>query len=316
MNELPALLAEGLVKRFGDRDAVRGVDLAVPAGRVLALLGPNGAGKTTTVRILATLLRPDAGRAWVAGHDLTARPDLVRESIGLTGQYAALDGNLSGREHLYLIGRLLDLSRAAARRRAAELLASFDLDAVAGRLVRTYSGGTKRRLDLAAGLVGRPAVLYLDEPTTGLDPRSRNTLWQTVRGLAAQGTAVLLTTQYMEEAEALADEVVVMDGGRVIASGTSASLRATVGGTSLRVTPAPGSDPALIGAALQRAGLGPTATGEDGVVSLPITDQRQLSRAVRALGDDATPIAGIETRVPGLDEVFLALTGAGAGDRP
>jgi oleandomycin transport system ATP-binding protein len=310
----PALLAEGLVKRFGDREAVSGVDLAVPGGGVLALLGPNGAGKTTTVRILATLVRPDAGRAVVAGHDLLRRPDLVRTSIGLTGQFTALDDNLSGREHLHLIGRLLDMSRSDARRRAAELLAGFDLDGVADRLVRTYSGGTKRRLDLAASLVGRPAVLYLDEPTTGLDPRSRNGLWDRVRELAAHGTAVLLTTQYMEEAEALADEVVVMDGGRVIASGTSAALRAAVGGTALRVTPAAGTDPALIDAALRRAGLGPAATGADGVVSLPITHQDQLSRAVRALGDHATPIAAIETCVPGLDEVFLALTGAGPAD--
>jgi daunorubicin resistance ABC transporter ATP-binding subunit len=312
----PALLAEGLAKRFGGSDAVRGVDLAVPAGRVLALLGPNGAGKTTTVRMLATLLRPDAGRATVAGHDLLRRPDLVRASIGLTGQYAALDGNLSGREHLYLIGRLLDLTRAGARRRAAELLARFDLDAVADRLVRTYSGGTKRRLDLAASLVGRPAVLYLDEPTTGLDPRSRNGLWQAVRDLAGAGTAVLLTTQYMEEAEALADEVVVMDGGRVIASGTSDALRAAVGGTALRITPAPGTDPARTVAALHHAGLGPAATGDDGVVSLPITDREQLTRAVRALGAGAAPIAGIETRSPGLDEVFLALTGTGAAAPP
>jgi len=304
--------AEGLVKRFGDTRAVDGVDLEVPAGTVLGLLGPNGAGKTTTVRMLATLLRPDAGRAWVAGHEVSRRPDLVRESIGLTGQYAALDANISGRENLYLIGRLLDLSRRRAWARADELLDRFGLSQVANRLVRTYSGGTRRRVDLAASLVGNPVVLYLDEPTAGLDPRSRNTLWDTVRELVRQGTTVLLTTQYMEEAEALADAVVVMDSGRIIASGTSVELRAKVGGKALRVRPGLGTPVSAVAMALTNAGLGPVAT-DDEVVSLPLTDDEQLSRAVRALGDRGLSIAGIETHMPGLDEVFLALTGAAPG---
>lgn len=307
-----AIRAEGLMKRFAGTCAVDGVDLEVPAGSVLALLGPNGAGKTTTVRMLATLLRPDAGHAWVAGHEVRQRPDLVREAIGLTGQYAALDANISGRENLYLIGRLLDFSRRRARERADELLDKFGLTGVADRLVRTYSGGTRRRVDLAASLVGHPAVLYLDEPTAGLDPRSRNSLWDTVLELVKQGTTVMLTTQYMEEAEELADTVVVMDSGKVIASGTSVELRAQVGGKALRVRPGWGTQAQEVAAALVSAGLGPVATDED-VVSLAITDDEQLALAVRALGACGLAIAGIDTYMPGLDEVFLALTGVTPG---
>ncbi|HWG98567.1 MAG TPA: ATP-binding cassette domain-containing protein [Pilimelia sp.] len=306
------ILVSGLVKEFAGTRAVAGVDLEVPAGTVLGLLGPNGAGKTTTVRILATLLRPDAGRAWVNGHEVTERPDLVREAIGLTGQYAALDANISGRENLYLIGRLLDLPRRRARERAAELLERFGLTGAADRLVRTYSGGMRRRVDLAASLVGDPAVLFLDEPTTGLDPRSRNGLWDAVRDLVRQGTTVLLTTQYMEEAEALADAVVVMDGGRIVASGTSVELRSRVGGKALRVRPGPPTPPAAVVAALTAAGLGPAAV-EDDVVVLPVADDAQLSAALRALGEHGVSVAEIGSHMPSLDEVFLALTGATPG---
>lgn len=308
---MAAIRAEGLVKHFGDTRAVNGVELEVPAGSVLGLLGPNGAGKTTTVRMLATLLRPDAGRAWVAGHEIGRRPDLVRESIGLTGQYTSVDAGISGRENLYLFARLLNLSRRGALSRVDELLDLLDLTKVADRLVSTYSGGTRRRLDLAASLIGHPKVLYLDEPTTGLDPHSRNGLWDIVRDLVGQGTTVLLTTQYMTEAEELADEVAVMDGGRVIASGTSMELRARVGGKVLRVRPGPQVSSSAVVSVFVAAGLGPAGVEEkDGVVSLLITSDDQLTRAIAVLGAVSLPLASIETHIPGLDEVFLALTGA------
>ena len=235
-----AIEAEGLVKRFGDTTALDGVDLAVPRGTVLGLLGPNGAGKTTAVRILATLLRPDAGRALVDGHDVVADAGRVRASIGLTGQYASVDDALSGRQNLLMIGRLLDLSRRDARARAAELLEWFDLTAAADRPARTYSGGMRRRLDLAASLVGRPSIIFLDEPTTGLDPSKRGDMWGVVRSLLDEGSTVLLTTQYLEEADALADEITVIDHGRVIARDTPDGLKRIVGGQTLTVHP---SDP-------------------------------------------------------------------------
>src|SRR3954471_13410353 len=229
---------EGLVKRFGDTRAVNGVHFVVPAGQVVGLLGPNGAGKTTTVRMLATLVQPDEGRAFVCGYDVVRQPQEVRRLIGVTGQYATVDEGISGWENLYLIARLLDLPRKRARVRADELLERFGLAGRGRRLVGTYSGGMRRRLDLAASLIGDPRVLYLDEPTTGLDPNSRNGLWDEVRTLVAGGATVLLTTQYMEEAEALSDSVVVIDGGRVIASGATNQVRAWVGGHVLHVRPA------------------------------------------------------------------------------
>jgi oleandomycin transport system ATP-binding protein len=306
-----AILAEGLVKHFDGVHAVDGVDLEVPSGSVLSLLGPNGAGKTTMVRMLATLLRPDAGRAWVAGHDIGARPDLVRESIGLTGQYTSVDTRISGRENLYLFARLLNYSRRRAWSRVEELLDQLGLTEAAGRLVSTYSGGMRRRLDLAASLIGAPRVLYLDEPTTGLDPRSRAGVWDTVRDLVAAGTTVLLTTQYMAEAEELADTVVVMAGGRVVASGSSMELRARIGGMVLRVSLGHGTAPEAAAAALRRAGLRPTNVDhESGVVSVSIARDGELNTAVRVIGMADLPIEGIETRVPSLDEVFLALTGS------
>src|SRR5919109_1946443 len=232
-----AIWAEGLVKRFGDTTALAGVDLAVRTGTVLGLLGPNGAGKTTTVRILATLLQPDAGRASVGGYDVLRDAHRVRQLIGLTGQYASVDETLTGAENLLLIGRLLGVPRADAKARARELLARFDLQDAADRAAKTYSGGMRRRLDLAASLVGRPRLLYLDEPTAGLDPRSRLELWDLIRTLVADGVTVLLTTQYLDEADELADDLVVIDHGRVIATGTPDELKARTGAQTLAVRP-------------------------------------------------------------------------------
>jgi daunorubicin resistance ABC transporter ATP-binding subunit len=316
----PVIVAEGLVKRFGAVEALRGVDFEVPAGSVLGLLGPNGAGKTTVVRILTTLLRPDAGRASVAGLDVVREAAAVRRLIGLSGQYAAVDPYLTGRENLRLIGRLSGLTRAAGRRRVGELLETFDLAGAADRVLRGYSGGMRRRLDVAASLVARPSVLFLDEPTTGLDPRGRIGLWQTIAALTAQGTTVLLTTQYLEEADRLADGIVVLDAGRVIATGTSDELKAQVGGDRLELQVAPGVDPAAVAAAVAELGSGPPGVDRDeSTVVLPV-----VADGPGVLGDALTRLAAARVRVtdvalrrPSLDDVFLALTGqsasAGAG---
>jgi oleandomycin transport system ATP-binding protein len=304
-----AIQAEGLVKHFGATTALDGVDLTVPAGTVLGLLGPNGSGKTTTVRILTTLLKPDAGRAVVAGYDLSRQPMAARSRIGLTGQFAAVDEPLTGRENLELIGNLLELPRGTRRDRAAELLDLVDLTDAADRLVRTYSGGMRRRLDLAASLVGRPAVLFLDEPTTGLDPRSRIGLWGAIRELIAGGTTVMLTTQYLEEADQLADRIVVLDEGRVIAEGSSDELKAHAGGQVIEVRPADGGLEAAA-RALDRLGGGASLVDADArLVTVPAAGPGLLAEAVRRLDAAGIAVADLALRRPSLDDVFLRLVG-------
>ncbi|UHH17362.1 ATP-binding cassette domain-containing protein [Streptomyces malaysiensis] len=308
-----AVEVRGLVKHFGDTKAVDGVDLDVPEGTVLGVLGPNGAGKTTLVRCLSTLLVPDAGTAVVAGYDVVRQPRQLRRTIGLTGQYASVDEKLPGWENLYMIGRLLDLSRREARARADAMLERFSLTEAGKRRVRTYSGGMRRRLDLAASMIGRPSVLYLDEPTTGLDPHSRNEVWNEVRRMVADGATVLLTTQYMEEAEQLANHLTVIDRGRVIADGRVNELKAKIGGRTLQIRPSdPGELHRMVGAITQ-AGLegigGATADVEGGLVNVPIASDEQLTALIGLLGQRGFAIAGIDTHLPSLDEVFLAITG-------
>ncbi|GEL18781.1 daunorubicin resistance protein DrrA family ABC transporter ATP-binding protein [Pseudonocardia asaccharolytica] len=305
---------EGLVKTFGSTTALAGVDLTARRGAVLGLLGPNGSGKTTTVRVLATLLRPDGGRAHVLGHDVVAEPAAVRSRIGLTGQYAAVDEALSGTDNLMLIARLLDLPRRTARRRSAELIEQFGLTEAASRRVRTYSGGMRRRLDLAASLIGRPEVLFLDEPTTGLDPRHRNEVWEQVRTLAGEGVTVLLTTQYLEEADQLADDLVVLDRGRVIAAGTPATLKTEIGGQRLHVRPLHRADLAAVTALV--AELTPDAPIVDatGGLTAPAVEPGLLHRVGARLDEAGLTVAELGLRLPSLDDVFLTLTGHSAED--
>ncbi|HEY5989547.1 MAG TPA: ATP-binding cassette domain-containing protein [Streptosporangiaceae bacterium] len=305
-----AIEASGLVKRFGKTTALAGVDLAARPGTVLGVLGPNGAGKTTAVRILATLLRPDSGQARVCGYDIGRQAHQVRQLIGLTGQYASVDEGLSGVNNLIMIGRLLGESRPRARARAVELLERFDLADAAQRPVKTYSGGMRRRLDLAASLVGHPRVLYLDEPTTGLDPRSRRDVWGMIRALVADGVTVLLTTQYLDEADQLAHDIVVIDHGKVIATGTPDELKDKAGGQVLEVLPA---DPArLDGVAAvlaARAGAAPAANAESGILRVPVADTAVLPAIIRDLDEAGVELAEFALRRASLDEVFLALTG-------
>jgi ABC-2 type transport system ATP-binding protein len=305
-----AIVAEGLGKRFGRVVALDGVDLELPYGGVLGLLGPNGAGKTTTVRILATLLRPDSGRARVAGLDITAQPKQVRQRIGLSGQYAAVDPFLTGRENLAMIGLLYGLGRRQASRRAEELIGRLDLSAYAGHLVRTYSGGMRRRLDLAASLLAEPPVLFLDEPTTGLDPRGRLALWQVLGELAARGSSLLLTTQYIEEAERLASSIVIIDHGVVVASGTPAELEDRVGGDRLELASPAGQDPRRLAAALSRLGTGePDIDEASGRVTIQVADGPAVLPAVtEALAAAGLKVTALALRRPTLEEVFLALT--------
>jgi oleandomycin transport system ATP-binding protein len=303
-----AVLAEGLAKRFGETTALAGVDLAARTGSVLGILGPNGAGKTTAVRILATLLAPDAGHAEVCGYDVVRDAHRVRQLVGLTGQYASVDEMLTGTENLLLIGRLLGQSRAEARARARELLARFELSDAGGRATKTYSGGMRRRLDLAACLVGRPRVLFLDEPTTGLDPRSRLDLWQIVRDLVADGVTVLLTTQYLEEADQLADEIAVIDHGHVIATGTPAELKARTGAQPLVVRPSDAADlPVVTAIVRELTGFEPALDGTS--VTASVTDPALLPAVVRRLDDAHVTVAELALRDASLDEVFLSLTG-------
>jgi oleandomycin transport system ATP-binding protein len=303
-----AIQAEGLAKRFKETQALDGVDLAARTGSVLGLLGPNGAGKTTAVRIFATLIRPDGGRAMVAGHDVVRDPGLVRAVVGLTGQYAAVDENLTGTENLLLIGRLLGIPRREARSRAAELLDYFQLSEAAGRAVKTFSGGMRRRLDLAASLVGRPQILFLDEPTTGLDPHSRGEVWGMLRGLVAEGVTALLTTQYLDEADRLADDIVVIDKGRVIAGGTPDQLKATVGGQVLQLRPVDIADLAKAHALVEEA-AGPQTQIEGEVITAPVKDPALMPAVVRRLDHEGIAVRELALRRSSLDEVFLALTG-------
>jgi oleandomycin transport system ATP-binding protein len=311
----PAICTEGLVKRYQKTTALAGLDLAVPPGMVQGVLGPNGAGKTTLVRILATLLRPDAGRAMVGGFDVARQPDKIRPLIALTGQFAAIDEDLTGRENLLLIARLLELSRTAARSRAGELLERFGLAEVAGRLAKTYSGGMRRRLDLAMGLVGEPRVLFLDEPTTGLDPRSRGDVWEMIRDLVAAGTTVLLTTQDLDEADRLATRIAVIDRGRLIESGTPAELKAKVGGQSLDIRPVEPGQLAKVGAIVAEVtGVGAGKTNErDGVISAPlapgVSGTEALAAVSQRLDQAGIGVTELGLRLASLDEVFLTLTG-------
>ncbi|GIF52390.1 oleandomycin transport system ATP-binding protein [Asanoa ferruginea] len=304
-----AFQAEGLVKRFGKTTALDGIDLSAEQGTVLGVLGPNGAGKTTAVRILATLLRPDAGRATVGGHDVVKAAAAVRRLIGLTGQYASVDEDLTGTQNLVLIGELLDLRRRDAKLRAAELLEWFDLTGAANRPAKTYSGGMRRRLDLAASLVGRPAVIYLDEPTTGLDPAKREDMWGVVRSLVNDGSTVLLTTQYLDEADALADDISVIDHGKVIAHGTPAQLKQIAGGQTILVRPI---DPARLGevATILSAisDREPESPGR-GVLTVPVDDDQAFASVVRRIDEAGIGVMELSLRLPSLDEVFFTLTG-------
>ncbi|GGW13132.1 daunorubicin resistance protein DrrA family ABC transporter ATP-binding protein [Streptomyces capoamus] len=306
-----AIEAEGLRKRYGDTEVLKGVNLSVPEGTVLGVLGPNGAGKTTTVRILATLLPPDDGRATVAGHDVVEQPKEVRRRIGLAGQYAAVDERLTGRENLTLIGRLYRLGRAGARKRAGELLERFDLTHAAHRETKTYSGGMRRRLDLAASLLAEPAVLFLDEPTTGLDLTSRMTLWSMVREQVDAGVTVLLTTQYLEEADHLADRIAVIDKGQVIADGTPDELKRKVGGERLEVSLADASDAAEALRILERISVGSAGTSDNGcTLTVPVASGiGAIAEAASALRDRGVEVTDFAMRRPSMDDVFLSLTG-------
>ena len=313
MSSQPAIEVAGLTKRFGDVHALDGVDLTVEPGTVYGLLGPNGAGKTTTVRVLTTILQPDAGTARVLGLDVTQDAERIRSSIGLAGQYAAVDEQLTGRENLELVGRLTHQPRAAIAPRAAELLERFDLTHAADRPLQTFSAGIRRRLDLAASLVHRPPVLFLDEPTTGLDPRSRNDLWDLIRELVSEGTTLLLTTQYLEEADQLADRIAVIDRGTVIADGTAGELKAQMGATVLELT-FPDHE-AATGAVSDVATVVPGAEVEGHVVRAPVNDgARAAMDVLRALDAAQVEVSGITVREPSLDDVFLALTGHRAED--
>jgi ABC-2 type transport system ATP-binding protein len=307
----PAMIeTNGVSKRYGETQALDTVDLHADAGTILGVLGPNGAGKTTAIRILTTLARPDSGTARVAGHDVVTEAAAVRRSIGVTGQDATLDEALSGRQNLVMVGELSRLGRAPARRRAVELLELFELNDAADRVVKGYSGGMRRRLDLAASLVMRPAVLFLDEPTTGLDPTSRQRMWGLIRGLVADGATVLLTTQYLDEADALADRIVVIDHGRAIAEGTPAELKASVGSQLLEVTlPEPQAGAA---AALTSLGLGTVSVSGDGRrLRMPSRNGGGLAvQALRALDRAGVAVDDVAVHKPSLDEVFALLTGA------
>jgi ABC-2 type transport system ATP-binding protein len=305
-----AVETKGLAKFFGDTRAVDGIDLSVRRGTVFGVLGPNGAGKTTTLRVLATLLRPDAGTARVLGHDVVDDPDAVRSSVSLTGQFASVDEELTGRENLVLLGRLLGFTHRAAEQRAGELLDAFGLSDAAGKFVKDYSGGMRRRLDIAASIVTTPPLLFLDEPTTGLDPRSRNQVWEIVRVLVAEGATVLLTTQYLDEADQLADRIAIIDHGKVIAEGTSGELKALVGSGTLHVRVLDPEQRAEAGRILT-ASLGtPFQLEPDpAAISAQVSDPELVATALAELARCCVPLAEFSLGQPSLDQVFLALTG-------
>ena len=312
MGDEQAVFAEGVVKKFGDVVALDGMDLTVERGQVVGLLGPNGAGKTTMVRILSTLLTPTAGTARVSGFDVVTQPDEVRRAIGLTGQYAAVDEYLTGRENLRMFGDLYHLEPKYVKRRSQELLDSFDLSEAADRSVRTYSGGMRRRLDLASSLIARPSILFLDEPTTGLDPRSRLGMWAVIEGLVAEGTTVLLTTQYLEEADQLAQDIVVIDHGRVIAHGTAEALKDQIGGDRIEVTVVNIGQAGAAADVLRTVSTGAPAIDE-GRVSAPVSGgSTVLVNAIRALDVAGIEVSDLLLRRPTLDDVFMSLTGHAA----
>ena len=312
-----AIVVEDVVRRFGDVEALRGVSLTVPRGSILGLLGPNGAGKTTMVRILSTLLTPTSGRATVLGLDVVRQAAELRHRIGVTGQFAAVDQLHTARENLVMVGRLYRLGTAVARRRADELLERFELTGAADRIAKTYSGGMKRRLDLAASLVARPEVLYLDEPTTGLDPRGRIEVWEIIRQLVDDGTTLLLTTQYLEEADRLANSIAVIDGGQVIAEGTADQLKSRVGGDLLELRTEESAQITEAASVLSRAGFAgePVLDGQRGSLRLPVSGGDVLTKVVRALDAAAISVAELAVHRPTLDDVFLALTGHAAEDQ-
>jgi oleandomycin transport system ATP-binding protein len=314
-DSVPAVRAEGLTKTLGETLALDRVDLVVPRGTVLGLLGPNGAGKTTAVRILSTLIRPDAGVATVGGFDVVRHPDDVRRIIGLTGQYATVDEELSGIENLMLIGRLQEIPRAAARAKAYELLEQFSLTDAARKVVKNYSGGMRRRLDLACSLIANPEVLFLDEPTTGLDPRARQEVWDVVHQRVAQGVTVLLTTQYLDEAEQLAHEIVVLDKGRVIASGTPDELKSHVGGQTLTVRPVdPDRLADVVGVLREVTGIEPQLLQASPSAIAPVDDEAMLPAVVSRLTAAGIGVLELSLGLPSLDEVFLTITGHRAED--
>ena len=305
-----AVRAEGLVKVFGDNRAVDGVDLAVDAGTVYGVLGPNGAGKTTTINMLATLMRPDAGRAEIFGHDVSREPNVVRQLIGVTGQFASVDETLSATENLMIFGRLLGLTRSEAKRKAEDLLERFSLTDAARRPLKKFSGGMRRRLDLAASLLAQPPLIFLDEPTTGLDPRTRGQMWDTIRELVATGSTVLLTTQYLDEADQLADRIAVIDHGRVVAEGTADDLKASVGTSSLILRM---SDPADVDDALraiaQVLGVRGTLSPEAARITAPMSDPDRVTDLLIALREAGIHLTEMSVQKPTLDEVFLTITG-------
>ncbi|MFH8251285.1 ATP-binding cassette domain-containing protein [Microbacterium sp. B2969] len=307
-----AVHAEGLVKVFGDNRAVDGVDLRVAAGTVYGVLGPNGAGKTTTIRMLATLLRPDGGRAEIFGHDVEREAQIVRQLVGVTGQYASVDETLSATENLVLFGRLLGLSRPEARKKAVDLLEEFGLTDAAKRPLKNFSGGMRRRLDLAASLIARPPLIFLDEPTTGLDPRTRAQMWDTIRTLVAGGSTVLLTTQYLDEADQLADRIAVIDTGKVVAEGTSDELKSSVGTSSLQLRPADAADLDDVRIAVERVlGVPATVSPEATRLTAPMQNPDLVTDLLVVLRESDIRLAELSVQKPTLDEVFLTLTGHG-----